>query len=131
MYICPPSETPNLFEIIIFYPILGFLCSRCLLTHLYFQSLLALRSLSYGSHCFQVILFGWSVLAISPIGASKRATNLNPLDTNCNISYLFSTTKIAFWGLFHNISRIRHTTFLLNHIVNLGIFPYIAPFCGP
>ena len=30
---------------------------------------------------FQDILFGWSVLAISPFGASKRATNLNPLDT--------------------------------------------------
>ena len=38
--------------------------------------------------------------------------------------------KIAFWGLFHNISRIRHTTFLLNNIVNLGISP-ICPLVGP
>ena len=50
---------------------------------------------------------------------------------NCNISYLFSHSKKAFWGLFHNISRIRHTTFLLNHIVNLGIFSYFAPFWDP
>ena len=59
----------------------GLLYNRCLLAHHCFQSLSALRSLSYGSHCFQGILFGWIVLAISRIGASKRATNLNLLDT--------------------------------------------------
>ena len=37
---------------------------------------------------------GWIVLAISPMGASKRDANL----TYCNIFYLFSQ-RIAFWGV--------------------------------
>ena len=46
MYICPPSETPNLLEIIIFYLFLGLLYKRCLLAHRCLQSLSALRGLS-------------------------------------------------------------------------------------
>ena len=77
--ICPPSETPDLLELIIFYHFLGLMYNWCLLAHHFFQSLSALRSLSYGSHCFQDILFGW--IYYFPFGACKRATNLNPLDT--------------------------------------------------
>ena len=54
-----------------------------------------------------------------------------PWIPNCNIFYLFFIKKkLDFWGLFHNISRIRHYV-LTESYCKFRYFSLFRPFLGP